>query len=240
MINSKLEKLLLILIWYGLVITFRFILPISEPPSDTDRYIVVFLSVLVTVIAHRIYVYLASKHILKKIQFLLVTNHLDESIKYIDKCLLRQKKFRLLYAYRLYVLAMCGQITKFDELYFKCKESNKYEKLVSLDFVQGSLYIINSFKAKTFINNGVCASQQDWIEIINALSAREDEKSEQVLLGAYCSAKLSMIKSVFAFKLYLTYLKLGNTEKAEYYYNCALKYAPSLEVTHYIENARDL
>ena len=37
MINSKLEKVLIVLVWYVFLITFRLVLPIEEPPGNVDH-----------------------------------------------------------------------------------------------------------------------------------------------------------------------------------------------------------
>ena len=231
--NSKLEKVLLVLVWYVLLITFRFVLPISEPLSAIDKYVVIFLSVLVTIIIYRVYIYYRYRLLLKNINLLLETNQLDEAVKYINRFLSGRKKSRLAYAYKLYVLAMCGQITEFEKMLCECKLSNKYKKIFKLDFVQGSISIINYFKTSTttvmFIN------KQGWAEMINILLEKDHEKNIPILLSMYSNTKFAMIKSVCALKLYLTYFEIENFEKAEHFYNKALEYAPSLEVAYYIE-----
>ena len=234
MINSKLEKILLVLLWYVFLIILKLVLPISEPPRDIDKYIVISLSVFVTTTVYRIYIYYRNKNILRNVNLLLEANQLDEALKYINKCLSKQKKSCSIYAYKLYVLAMCGQINEFEKMLYECENAKKYRELISLEFVQALICIINYFKTCT--NTYASVNQQRWDEIINVLSEQESEKGISNILSAYSSEKFSLIKSAYAFKLYLTYLKIENTEKAERYYNKALKYAPSLEVAYYIKN----
>ena len=76
-----------------------------------------------------------------------------------------------------------------------------------------------------------------WGEIVNVLSEKDYNKNIPDLLNMY-NTNFDIIKTVLAFKLYLTYLDINVTEKAEYYYNEALKYAPSLEIAYCIQNAR--
>ena len=102
--------------------------------------------------------------------------------------------------------------------------------------MKGLISVINYFKTCTCICD--CSNQQYWGEIINALSAQNDETNFPRLLSIYSRTKFGMIKSVFAFKLYLTYTESKNSEKAEHYYDIALKYAPSLEIAYYIETSR--
>lgn len=237
MVNSKLEKVLLVLVWYALLITFRFVLPISAPPSDIDKYVVIFLSVLVTIIVYRMYVHYRNKHILKTVNILLEENRLDEATRYINKCLSKHKSSSV-YAYKLYALAMCGRITEFEKMLSECNKSNKYKKIVGLDFVRGLVSIISYFK--TCNSTTVSVNQQSWAEIVNTLLEEEIESSIPNLLNAYSNATFGIIKSVFAFKLHFIYLKIGDIEKAERYHHESLKYAPSLEVAYYIEHSRNL
>lgn len=237
MINSKFEKILLVIVWYVLLIIFRFILPISEPPTNIDKYVVVFLSTMVTVIIYRVYIYHRDKRILKNINHLLEANQIEEAIKYIDKWLAKQKKCRSVYMYKLYVMAMCGRITEFEQMLSECERTNKYRKLITLDFVEALRVIINYFKTCNCMV--VSLKQQYWAEIMDVLSEKDHKKNIPILLSMYSRTKFKMIKSVLAFKLYLTYLSINNNEKAEFYYNEALKYAPSLEIAYYIENTGD-
>ena len=224
MINSKLE------------ITFRFVLPISEPIGNIDKYVVVFLSVATSIMAYHIYTYHRNKKILNKINFLLENNELDEAERFINNCLAKQKKNSSVYMYKLYVLGMCGRITEFEKAISKCQQLRKYKKLLELDFVKGLICIIDYFKTST--NTCICSNRQYWGEIVDALSAQNDEKNIPELLNIYSRAKFYIIKSVVAFKLNLIYKESKNFEKAEYYYDIALQYAPSLEIEYYIEMSK--
>lgn len=235
MINSKTEKLLLVLAWYIFLMAFRFILPVSEPPSNIDKNVVVLLSVMATIIIYRIYIYNINKYILKNINALLETNQLQEAIEYINKCLKKQKKSYSLYMYKLYVLAMCGRITEFEKMLSECERSNKYYSIITLDFVEGLKSIIS------YIKTGKCTiasfKERYWFEIVSLLSDENFEKIIPNLVQMYSIAKFGIIKTVLALRLYRIYLELNN-EKSEYYYNEALKYAPSLEITYYIESVK--
>ena len=105
MIGSKLEKAIFLFVGYGFLILFRFILPISEPPSSVDKYVVVVLSVLVTSILYRVYLRCRNKHIFKNISFLLETNQLEDVQKYINKWFGKHKKSCSIYMYKLYLHA---------------------------------------------------------------------------------------------------------------------------------------
>ena len=76
--------------------------------------------------------------------------------------------------------------------------------------------------------------------LTTTLSEKETAKNIPVLLNAYSSATFGIIKSVYAFKLYFTYLRMENIEKAGLYYEKALEFAPSLEIAFYIENCRNI
>ena len=236
MLDSRVEKVLIIFSWYVLLLTFRFVLPISEPPSNIDKYVVITLSIVATILISHIYVYFKNKHILKKINFLLETNQLEKAIKYINNYSKRQKNCISVHMYKLYVLAMSGRIIEFEKTISKFEGSNKYRKLLKSDFVLGLTYIINYFKTCTCAET--LLAQQYWNDIVYALSEKDHEKGIPILLSMYSSATFDMIKSVLSFKLYLTYLEIGDIEKSEKYYNESMKYAPSLEVLHYIEKSK--
>lgn len=236
MINSKLEKVLIVLVWYVFLITFRLVLPIEEPPGNVDKYIIIFLSVITTLAVYHVYAYYRNRHVLNKINILLENNELDKAEEYINKCSLKQKKCRAVYMYKLYTIAMCGHIGEFEEELSKCKQLKKYKNLLDWDFIKGLKSIIGYFK--TCDSTVVLSGNGYWGEIMNVLSLQNKEENAVVLSNLCNCAKSGLIKSVFAFKLYLTYSENGDLEKSESYYNAALKYAPSSEVACCIENSK--
>ncbi len=234
MLSSKIEKIIVALMWYVLLIIFRFVLPISEPPSDIDKYVVVFLSVMTTIIICRVYVYHRNKHMIKNINILLESNQLEEAISYAEHCFNKHKKSNTVYTYRLYAMAMCGRITEFDKILYECSDSKKRKKIMQMDFVKGLESIIRCLKTTNC--EMVDINERFWKEIVSALSEKDHRKSIPVLLNIY-NTKYSFIKTVVAFKLCLIYSELNDTNKSEHYYNEALRMAPSLEISYYIEDA---
>lgn len=231
MLNSKLEKILFILVLYTLLIVLKFIFQISSPPNNINKFVIVFLGVTITLCVYRIYTYYRNKHILKNVNILLEASKFEEAIKYIDKCL-EKKNCPSIYMYRLYVIAFCGRISEFEDMLGTCEKSKRYKKIITLDFTKALKGIIN------FLKTGNCEvehlKQQHWLQIITVLSEKNCEKNISALLNMY-NTKFNMLKTVLAFKLHLTYLKLNDVKNSEYYYNEALEHAPSPEIIYCIK-----
>ena len=179
MINSKLEKVLIVLVWYVFLITFRLVLPIEEPPGNVDKYIIIFLSVITTLAVYHVYAYYRNRHVLNKINILLENNELDKAEEYINKCSLKQKKCRAVYMYKLYTIAMCGHIGEFEEELSKCKQLKKYKNLLDWDFIKGLKSIIGYFK--TCDSTVVLSGNGYWGEIMNVLSLQNKEENKRFI-----------------------------------------------------------
>lgn len=234
MINSKLEKFLSVLVLYALLVTCRFVLPVSEPPTNTESNVAILLSIITTAIILRVYTHYRDKNALKKIVLLLETNDLDGAEKYVNKCLKNQKNGLSAHLYKLYVSVMCGRIKEFEELLLKCGQSNRYKKMLASLFVRELIVIVDYIKSP----NGKI-SDPDLTQTTKALSM-QNEEDLPYLLDIYGKIKYSLFKALFAVKIYLIYAKCGNVEKAEQYYELAIKHAPSSEISYYIENLKNI
>lgn len=235
MINSKLENFLSIVVLYGILIGIRFVLPVSDPPTNKNRVAIIILSIFIWLILLRIYLRLRDKRVVKKVDLYLKQNEFDACILYIDKCLQGHKKTSWLKIMKAYALAMAGHIGDFYDFTVQIKDNKRC--LAHIQLIQIFNIIFSFLKGEDCTQFSPIDNSSDvYVMKIGNLLQNINYNDDSIIPTALqlYRTPYNLFKSVVALVLAEQYAKIGDTYNMEIYTADAKKYAPSSEVLFYL------
>lgn len=243
MLNSKIEKVLIIILLYIFLIVPALIVPVQNPNLEIKLQYCI-LSFLLTVFVFWVYKKISTNYVHKKIRQYWELNQYENACEYIEKCMKKNRKIAWLKFEKLFLIALQGKITDFRTYDYELKK-NYYtvEKKYSKSTIQFE-------KLFYYISDNKLPEQQDvnfknatYLDIIIWLLSEKEQKNfeeiKEYLFMVYNSPYL-LYKSVSAFLISEQYQKIKDYDNANLFMKKAKQYAPSNEIKYFFEKRESI
>ena len=122
MLNSKIEKIILFVLIFAILMLLCFILPIPSPVTKIDvKFQLILISCMIALLIFHFYIKIRNRRVIKKIDCYISKNELNIGLAYIENCIKNQKNLVWLKVEQANVLALSGQIAAFQKKYLELK-----------------------------------------------------------------------------------------------------------------------
>lgn len=235
--NSKIEKILLGVLWYLNLIGLRLIMPIQEIDYKiTAQFILA--SFVPTTLELFIYLKLRNNIILKNIARYHKNNEFDACLSYLDKKIVQYKKTEWIKHERVLTLAMKGDVLEFRAAAEKTKQE-PHKASIRLEIIEKFIFLYQILFDDSTKSTGAYSKTNLTIDnLINLLVNRKNMQSNEVVSTALLiyNSETFLYKSIAAKILYEEYLE-KDINTAQLYLSKAKELAPSPDILNWINRA---
>lgn len=241
MINYKIERVLFIFIWIGLIYTFSLAIP-PRTITSLIQYQYATSTLILTILIFLIYHKVRNRKIKIKIERYLTLNEFKLCDIYIQKCINRQPRISWLKFQKLMLMALKGEITEFKAFSSVVKKDKNVYKKVSFETINKFEFLFDFLVDRDMeraINSNAENSYLD--RSVYLICNRDSITSSEIVSNALVlyNAPYNLYKSIAAMFLANAYTDLKDINNANLYNAKAKEYAPSNEILYCIQNILD-
>lgn len=238
MINYKIERVLFIFIWIGLIYTFSLAIP-PQNITPLIQYQYATSTLILTILIFYIYHKVRNRKIKIKIERYLTSNEFELCDIYIQKCINRQPRISWLRFQKLMLIALKGEITEFKAFSAVVKKDKNVYKKGNIEIIKKFEFLFDFMVDKSIgcvINNNAENSYLD--RTVYLICNRDGLSSSEIVSNALIlyNAPYNLYKSIAASFLATAYTDLNDKNNANLYSAKAKEYAPSNEMIYCIRN----
>jgi len=235
MINSKLEKVLAILLFVIILFIYEFaIAPTDLFNSEIDRFISLVFSFICAYGIRCFYTYKMTQNASKKIQGFYDENKFAEALEYINDCINKNPKAEWLHCQKLIAMAYNGDFSGYKSYSSQLKISDNKTKELYQNIISMLDQLILYLEKGILPTYSGTPTQNDkpLFQLIYLLSRPESLDSSEIISSALhiCnSSNANIIKATAAFVIYKEYRKMNADDLCDMYAETIREYAPSKE-----------
>lgn len=237
MINYKIERVLFIFIWIGLIYTFSLAIP-PQTITPLIQYQYAASTLILTILIFLIYHKVRNRKIKIKIERYLTSNEFELCDIYIQKCINRQPRISWLRFQKLMLIALKGEITDFKAFSAVVKKDKNVYKKGNIEIIKKFEFLFDFMVDRSIgrvINSNAENSYLD--RTVYLICNRDSLTSSEIISNALIlyNAPYNLYKSISALFLATAYTNLNDKNSANLYSAKAKEYAPSNEMIYCIQ-----
>lgn len=239
MLHYKIERILFVVLWLGMVCLFSMVL-VPVPPeriSALIQYQYIANSFIVTFLIFFIYHRISKKITINKIKYYMEQTNYKEAIKYVDNCQKKRPDLFWLQVQKLGLLALDGNICGYQMLKKQievCKKASK-SKITNMIKMWDNIFL---FLQRKRLDTNVIFGKTTMLEKTNYLLCNKDTLPDEqlvVVASEIYNFPHGIFRSIAALVMYEYYLKMGDEYSQKFYQENALDSAPSASVRFCVE-----